>query len=96
MTEREIIEKYWDNVTPEYKMAMDAISMSFIMLNANRPVYEVLLKAEQDMHNFGGLRDPTLYKDMLQSQNLKRQIEAIQAVMAFLRAIDEVKTKLKG
>lgn len=90
-----IEEKYADKVTPEYRMAMEAIGMFRLMLGQHRPQFEALLKARRDMDDFGGLIDPTLYRDVLYSKNLERQIRMVEAVIKFLDVIDAVANEME-
>lgn len=83
-------EKYRDKVTPEHRMAMEAIGFARQFLGQHRETYDTLLKAEQDMHSFGGMLDPTLYRDMLYSEDFKKQTRMIKATVAFLKEIDAV------
>ena len=83
--------KYADRVAPEHRHAMGAIAIARTLLHAHRGQFEAVLKAEQDMHNFGGLLDPTLYRDMLQSQSFaQQQLVLIKAAIAFLDQLDQV------
>ena len=84
------MNKYAGSVTPEHQMAMEAIGMFRLMLGQHRPQFEALLKAKRDMDNFGGLIDPTLYRDMLHSKSLEQQIRLVTAALAFLDVIDSV------
>lgn len=92
---RNLFEKYRDKVTPEHRMAMEAIGMMRMILARHREQFETLLKAEQDMHNFGGLIDPTLYRDMIYSESFKQQIRLVRAAMAFLKEVDAVAAEIE-
>lgn len=85
-----ITEKYASKVTPEYRAAFDAVFIARMMLTQHREQYEALLKAKQDMDNFGGLIDPTLYRDMLHSKNFERQLRAVEAAIKFLDVVDGI------
>lgn len=91
-----IAAKYADKVSPEHKMAMEAIGMFRLMLSQHRPQFEALLKAKNDMDNFGGLLDPTLYRDMIQSKSFEQQIRLVKAALAFLDAVDLVAAEIAG
>lgn len=82
--------KYLDKVSPEHKMAMEAIGVMRQILGQHREQFETLLKAEQDMHSFGGMLDPTLYRDMLYSESFKQQTRLVKAALTFLNEVDAV------
>jgi len=82
--------KYADKVSPEHKMAMEAIGFMRQILSQHRPQFEALLKANRDMSNFGGMLDPTLYRDMLYSKSFDQQIRLVEAALAFLNSVDAV------
>jgi hypothetical protein len=85
-----ITEKYRDKVTPEYAVAVQAIGFARQLIGQHREQYEALLKSEQDMHSFGGMINPTLYRDMLYSNGFKQQTRLIKAALAFLNEADAV------
>lgn len=93
--EADIIARYADKVAPEHVMAMSAIAMFRQLLGQHRPQLEALIKAEHDMHDFGGLLDPTLYRDMLYSKSFAQQLKLVNAAIAFLDAIDEVAKEIE-
>lgn len=74
---------------------MEAIGMFRHMLGQHRPAFEALLKAERDMHNFGGLIDPTLYRDMLYSKGFKQQLRLVKAAVKFLDEIEAVAAEVE-
>lgn len=84
------MNKYADKVTPEHQMAMEAIGMFRLMFGQHRPAFAALLKAERDMHNFGGMLDPTLYRDMIYSKSFEQQIRLVKAALKFLDEIEAV------
>jgi len=90
-----IAEKYRDRVTPAHQMAMEAIGLFRVMLGQHRPTFEALVKAERDMHDFGGMIDPTLYRDMLYSKSIKQQLRLVKAAIMFLDEIEAVATEVE-
>jgi hypothetical protein len=90
------MNKYADKVTPEHRMAMEAIGMFRMMLGQHRPQFEALLKAKRDMDSFGGLLDPTLYRDMLHSKSFDQQIRLVTAAIKFLDEIDAVANEVEA
>ena len=88
--------KYGDKVCPEHRAAMQAIGLARVLLKQHEKAYDDLIKAEQYMHNVGGLLDPTLYRDMLYSKNFKLSTKLMEAAQTFLRAVDAVERELKA
>lgn len=88
-------EKYRDKVSPEHKMAMEAIGMFRMILGQHRPQFEALLKSKRDMNNLGGLLDPTLYRDMIYSKSFDQQIRMVTAALKFLDEIDAVAAEIE-
>jgi hypothetical protein len=84
-----------DKLDPRHKMAMDAIGFLYQMLAQHRQQFEALLKAESDMHSFGGIIDPTLYRDMLYSKSFKQQLRLVRAALKFLDETEAVKAELE-
>jgi hypothetical protein len=89
------VEKYRDKVSPEHKMAMEAIGIMRSLLSQHREQFDKLLKAESDMHNFGGMLDPTMYRDMLYSKSFGQQLRLVKAAVAFLDEVDAVAKEIE-
>lgn len=87
--------KYRGKVSPEHKMAMEAIGMMRMMLGQHREQFEKLIEAEGNMHSFGGMLDPTLYRDMIYSKSFKQQMRLVRAAVTFLKEIDAVAAELE-
>lgn len=87
------VEKYKDKVDPEWVMAMQAIAMVRQMLNIYRPQYEELLTAWKNMDDFGGMLDPTLYRDALYSKSFAQQLRVVNGALAFLKLLDDVEAE---
>jgi len=75
----DVSAKYCDKVSPEHALAMQAIGMARMMLAPQREHLQELLDAEDRMHSFGHITDPTLYRDMIYSKNFERQTRLIRA-----------------
>lgn len=88
--------KYADRVSPEHKMAMDAICIFRNLVGQHRAQFEALLKAEQNMHSIGAILDPTLYRDMIQSPSFARQIRLVRAALKFLDECDAVAAEIEA
>lgn len=88
-------EKYRDKVSPEHKMAMDAIGFMRQILGQHREQFDALLKSEQHMHSVGGLLDPTLYRDMIYSKSFEQQMRLVRAAVAFLKEVDAVAAEIE-
>ena len=87
-------EKYRDKVDPAHQMAMEAIGFMRQILGQHREKFAALLKSEQDMHSFGGMIDPTLYRDMIYSKSFAQQIRLVKAAVAFLNEVDAVAAEI--
>ena len=82
--------KYAGKVSPEHEIAMQSIGLANQIMGLHREQFEKVLRSERDMHNFGGMLDPTLYRDMLYSDSFKQQIRLIKAALAFLDEVGAV------
>jgi hypothetical protein len=85
-------EKYRNKVAPEHELAMQAIGMARMMLDAPhvRLQLELVDESERDAHSFGHITDPTLYRDMISSRSFADQMILVRAALTFLKATDEV------
>ena len=88
--------KYRDRVDPQHEIAMQAIGLARMMLADYREHFERFRQARRNMNDFGGLLDPTLYRDMLQSKSFAQQERLIAAAVAFLAATDDVVAEAKS
>lgn len=88
--------KYRDQVDPEHRIAMQSIGMSRLMMSQYQAHFERLIKSRQDMDSFGGLIDPTLYQDVLQSKSLEQQLRLVRAALAFLSEVNAVAGEIGG
>ena len=93
--QQHLLSKYADRVTPEHRMAMEAIGMMRMILAQHRPQFEALLKSKDYMDNIGGLLDPTLYRDMLYSNSFTQQLRLVRAALDFLNAVDAVAKEIE-
>lgn len=84
--------KYRDRVAPEHELAMQAVGMARMMLNAEhvRPQLELLDTSERHAHSVGHIMDPTMYRDMINSKSFAQQMRLVRAALAFLRETDAV------
>lgn len=86
----ELQAKYARHSTPEHRAAMQAVGIARAMLGEHRERYDALLESKRQMDNVGWLLDPTLYRDVLASRRVARQIRMAEAALAFLREVDAV------
>lgn len=77
-----------------HKMAMDAVGMAAHLLTPQVDTLAALVKAEQNMHSFMHITDPTLYIKALNSRSLAQQVKLAKAAIAFVQAVQEVKNEL--
>lgn len=86
-------EKYRDKVSPEHTMLMNTIGFAYQLMEAQRQQLRLFLDAERSAHAVGHIIDPTLYRDMINSESFAQQLVLCRAAEAFLAACDEVKAK---
>lgn len=72
-------EKYRQVVDPAHRAAMQAIGVARLMLADHRAHFETFEKARRNMDDFGGMLDPTLYRDLLHSRSFAQQERMIRA-----------------
>lgn len=83
-----------DQVT--HKMAMDAIGFAAQLLTPQAETFARLIKAESQMHSFMHITDPTMYIKALNSKALAQQVKLARAAIAFVLAVQEVKSELSA
>lgn len=81
-------------IDPEHKMAMDALGLAAQLLTPHADRFSALIRAEQSMHGYLHITDPTLYRDAIHSDNLRWQVELGRAALAFILAVQEVKEEI--
>lgn len=79
---------------PAHKMAMDAIGLAAQVLTPQADTLGALVKAERDMHSYLHITDPTLYRQAINSDGLRQQVELAAAALAFILAVQKVKAEL--
>lgn len=79
---------------PMHKMAMDAIGFAAQILTPHADQIEALVRAEQEMHSYLHITNPTLYRDAIHSNNLRWQVELGRAALAFILAVQGVKAEI--
>jgi hypothetical protein len=78
-----------------HKMAMDAIGFAAQVLTPQVDTLAALVKAEQSMHSFLHITDPTMYRAAINSDGLRQQVELAKAAIAFVLAVQKVKAELE-
>lgn len=86
--------KYRDQVDLNHRMAMDAVSFSFQLLEPHTGQIQAFLEAERQSHSIGMVLDPTLYRDQIYSRNFARQIRMANAALAFIREIGAIRNDI--
>lgn len=79
---------------PIHKMAMDAIGFAAQILTPQAETLEALVKAEQSMHSYMHITDPTLYRRAINSDGLRQQVELAKAALSFILAVQSVKDEI--
>lgn len=80
----------------QHKMAMDAIGFAAQILTPQADCLGKLVDAERSMHSYLHITDPTLYRDAIYSDGLRQQVELAKAALAFVLAVQKVKSELEG
>ena len=80
---------------PIHKMAFDAIGFAAQMMMPNVEAYRALVEAEQSVHSYMHITDPTLYRAAIHSDGLRQQVELAKAALAFILAVQKVKDELE-
>jgi hypothetical protein len=86
--------KYRDQVSPDHAIAMQSIGLARLLMQQHQQYFEKFLKARSDMDSFGGLLNPTLYRDVLASKSFEQQVRMVEAAHAFLQEINAVAGEL--
>lgn len=79
----------------DHHMAMQAIGLAAQILTPQADALGALVKAERDMHGHLHITDPTLYRQAINSQGLRQQVDLAKAALAFVLAVQKVKGELK-
>lgn len=78
----------------EHKTAMEAIGFAAQILTPQADYLGKFIQAEQSMHSFAHITDPTFYIEAINSDGLRQQIDISKAALAFILAIQNVKNEL--
>ena len=78
----------------EHKMAMDAIGFAAQLLTPQAEYLAKLVEAEQSMHSYLHITDPTLYRQAINSDGLRQQVDLAKAAVAFVLAVQTVKVEI--
>lgn len=84
-----------DTKTITHKMAMDAIGFAAQLLTPQADYLAKLVEAERSMHSYMHITDPTTYKQALNSDGLRQQVELARAALAFVAAVQKIKDELE-
>lgn len=78
----------------EHKMAFDCIGMAAQLLTPQAEYLGRLIESERAMHSYMHITDPTLYMRALSDKGLAAQIKLAKAAVAFVLAVQQVKSEL--
>ncbi|SDI96556.1 hypothetical protein [Salipiger marinus] len=81
---------------PHYTMAMDALGFAAQILTPHAEQFSGLVRAEQSMHSYLHITDPTLYIRANRDDGLRQQVELAKAALAFILAVQKVKNELEA
>ena len=82
------------SVDPMHKMAMDAIGFAAQILTIHADHLGQFIEAEQRMHSFMHITDPTMYREALHSDSLRQQVVLAKAALAFILEVQKVKAEI--
>ena len=71
--------------------AFDSVIKAANMMGSNRNLLQKFIRAEEQSHSIMPILNPTFYREMQNSTNIKLQLKLAEAAIAFLRSFDEVK-----
>jgi hypothetical protein len=77
-----------------HKMAMDSIGFAAQILTQNAGQFAALIEADRAMHSSLHITDPTTYIKAINSKSLRQQVELCAAALAFVLAVQKVKTEI--
>ena len=77
-----------------HKMAFDALGMAAQMLTPQADTFAALIDAERSMHSSMHITDPTFYREAINSDGLRQQVDLAKAALAFILAVQAVKNEL--
>lgn len=83
-----------DTTNIEHKMAMDTIGFAAQILTPQADYLGKFIDAEQKMHSYMHITDPTFYMKAMNSDGLRQQIEISKAALAFILVIQKIKSEL--
>lgn len=78
----------------EHKIAMDAIGFAAQLLTPQAEILTRLIEAEQQMHSYMHVTDPTTYRAAINSAALRQQVAIAKAALAFVLAVQQVKMEI--
>lgn len=77
-----------------HKTAMEAVGFAAQILTPQADTLMALVNAENQMHSYMHITDPTTYIKAVNSKSLAQQVKLAHAALAFVRAVQEVKSEL--
>lgn len=80
----------------DHDTTMFAIGLAAKVLAPHTEWLAILDAAERKMHSSLHITDPTLYRDAINSDGVRQQIELARAALAFLAVVEKVETEIKG
>ncbi len=82
-------------MSADLKMAMDAVGFAAQILTPQSETFAELIEAERSMHSVLHITDPTFYSKAIASEGLRQQVELSKAALAFILAVQNVKSELQ-
>jgi predicted transcriptional regulator len=82
--------KYADKVDLGHKMAMNMVIGAYHSIGIVIEHLRLLDKAENSVHSFMHITDPTMYRDMINSKSFAIQMKIVKAALAFYDTVHAV------
>jgi hypothetical protein len=77
-----------------HELAMQSIGFAAQILTPHADAIGALIDADQRMHSYLHITDPTLYRRAIHSKGLKHQVRLAKAALAFILEVQGVKRDL--
>ncbi len=75
------------DINEQFKLAMDMVVQSALQINLVKAPLEAFIEGEKSSHNFMHITDPTMYRKMINSQNIATNLRVSKAAVAFVKEV---------
>lgn len=73
-----------ESARENHRFAMDLVASTFRTLSPIKSYLNNFVEIERGMHSYLHITNPTLYREALNSENLKHQVEIAKAALQFI------------